>query len=408
MLNAISIALDTHTLDRLNRELSKTSQVKIVRNFAAYPPEYELSHYIQASAPAIAFLNMENLDQAISLAMTIDRTGTGTQVIALDSTCNPERLLKVMQAGIREIASTPFDGMKLTDSIARIADMVERRPSGADSTAAVYAFLPAKPGGGTSTIAINVAAAIARGTQGGTLLADLDLNLGMISFQLKITNPHSIVDALQHADHMDESLWTSLVTTVDDLHVLCSGRLYPGYSCDPAQVRKMLDFARRNYQTICIDLSGNMEPYSIEVLQQAREIFLVCTPDVSSLHLGRGKAHFMRDIGVGDRVSVLMNRSEKRNPLSLEETERVLGVPVRFSFENDPRHVADALISGSYVESKTQLGKQFDALAKSLQGTPRDTLKAVPPKLASRRFVDYFSITPADSHSKTVWTETSK
>ena len=404
MLTAISVSLDAQTVEHLTEALGEASDVKIVRNFETYPPEDEFARYIQTLAPAIAFLNMKNVDRAVRLVLAIERTGTGTQIIALDSTRDPDVLLQAMQAGIREFASIPFDG-KLNESVGRIAGLLERKPIAVTSTDSVYAFLPAKPGGGTSTIVMNIAAAIARVGKTRTLLADLDLNLGMISFQLKMTKAHSIIDALQLADEMDDSIWNSLITAVGDLHVLCSGRLDPGTSYDGEQVRKVLEFARRTYQNICVDLSGNMEPFSLEVLNQAKEIFLVCTPDVSSLHLASVKIRFLRDMGLGSRVSVLMNRSEKRNLLSVEETQKVLGIPVRFSFANDPRRVGDALEAGTHVDPKSELGRQFEALAASLtdsSGENRDSSSKT-----GRRFVDYFTIAPRSVYSsKKVWSET--
>jgi pilus assembly protein CpaE len=404
MLTAISLALDSGTLELLREQLHRQQALRIIRNFADYPAEEELAAYVLAAAPAIAFVNMRNMDQALRLATTVDRAGTGTQIIALDQSGDPEVLVHAMRAGIRELVSIPFDSDKLNDSVQRIADLLEIKPLAVQSSDSIYAFLPAKPGGGTSTIAMNLSCAIARTTKTRTLLADFDLNLGMISFQLKLTNTHSVVDALQLANEMDESIWNSLVTPVGDLHVLCSGRLDPGRDYEEDQVRKILDFARRMYQTICVDLSGNMEPYSIELLSQAKEIFLVCTPDVSSLHLAVVKTRFLREMGLGSRVSVLMNRSEKRNLLSSQETEKVLGVPVRFSFANDPRRVGDALSAGGHVDPKSELGRQFDAFAESL--TVSSVENKGPGSKLGRRFVEYFAITPQSSYAKKAWTET--
>ena len=61
------------------------------------------------------------------------------------------------------------------------------------------------------------------------------------------------------------------------------------------------------------------------LLSQSREIFLICTPDIPSLHFARAKAQFLRDSGFEERSSVVINRSEIATPFSIAELEKLLG-----------------------------------------------------------------------------------
>ena len=80
-----------------------------------------------------------------------------------------------------------------------------------------------------------------------------------------------------------------MVTSIENLDVLHAGRLNPDFRIEPAQIRHMMDFMRRNYQALCFDLSGNLEKYSLEIMHESKKIFLVCTPEIPSLHLAREK-----------------------------------------------------------------------------------------------------------------------
>jgi hypothetical protein len=60
-----------------------------------------------------------------------------------------------------------------------------------------------------------------------------------------------------------------------------------------------LSFARRQYSTICVDLSGMMERYSVEVLHEAKQVFLVATSELPVLHLAREKLAFLRSQDLG-------------------------------------------------------------------------------------------------------------
>jgi Flp pilus assembly CpaE family ATPase len=113
-----------------------------------------------------------------------------------------------------------------------------------------------------------------------------------------------------------------------------------------------------------------MEKYSLEVLQEARRMFLVCTPEMASLHLGREKLALLREVNPDGRVSVLLNRVQRRQAIPLPEIENLLGCPVEMSFANDYAGVHKALNEGREVDPASELGGQYRQFASSLSGRP--------------------------------------
>jgi pilus assembly protein CpaE len=390
LLTSIVISPQADHTGELSAALSELGHVRILRTFRQYPSEEELGRFLQVAGPAIVFLGTEDTRRALGLALAIDRAGTGAQVVALSAACDPQVLVESMQVGIREVLTLPLDPDRVNETVCRIAEVLERKPLAFRSTDAVFSFLPAKPGDGASTVALNVTSAIARRSHGKTLLADFDLNLGMVSFLLKITNGRSALDAVGVADRMDDTLWDNLVLKRDAMDVLCSGRLEPRSEVDLSRVEKILHFARRTYNTICLDLSGNMEPFSMALLSQSKEVFLVCTSDIASLHFARSKAQFLRDAGLEGRASVVINRSERLSPFSIGELEKLLGLRVRFSLQNDPRRVSNAMREGTSVNPKSGLGRQFEDFAKRIVSPENDSAPT-----ARRRFIEYFAIVPS-------------
>ena len=156
--------------------------------------------------------------------------------------------------------------------------MLERKPPSIESTDLLLAFIPAKAGVGCSTIALNTSIALSQLPDTKTLLADFDLNCGIVDFMLQTESKYSIASAVENAHQMDEALWDKLVTSRGDLDIIPAGRTAPGFRIDVMQIRYLLEYARRNYRVICTDLSGILEKFSIEILHEARQIFLVCTP----------------------------------------------------------------------------------------------------------------------------------
>ena len=144
-----------------------------------------------------------------------------------------------------------------------------------------------------------------------------------------------------------------------------------------------------------------MEPYCIKLLHQSKEIFVVCTSDVPSLHFARAKIQFLREAGLEQRVSVLLNRSDRRNLFSTKDSEKLLGMPVRFVFSNDARRVSHAMRAGASIDPKCELGRQFETFAKSLTGEAPEPAAAAP-EAQKKRFIEYFAVVPSTYHVDSV------
>ena len=364
--------------------------VAVVRRLEQYPPEEDLVRLLRSLAPQTVFLSVESLKEAVAVAHCVETSAPGVQVLAPGENCGPDVLLQVMRAGVREFLQTPFDAEAVHEAVRRALESAERTPhTVADLTPHVFSFLPAKAGVGGSTVALNMSAALTQLPDTRVLLADFDLNSGLIGFMLKIESAYSVITAAENASQLDDNLWRQMVTSRGLLDVLPAGQINPGFRIEPPQVRSLLDYARRHYKAVCLDLSGNLEKYSVEIMHESKRIFLVCTSELPSLHLAREKLSFLRSVDLEERVSIVLNRTGKHDVVRPAEVEKLLGLPVHISFPNDYKGVHAAVASGQAVEWSSALGKRFCAEAAALlsAGQPANVMK--------RRFVDYFSLLPA-------------
>ncbi|MFN3323082.1 MAG: CpaE family protein [Bryobacteraceae bacterium] len=389
MLRGIIIAPDQELGDVLEQELFDIGHIAVLRRYDAIPGIGELVRFIRARAPQVIFLNTDDLQPALLLARELEAQVPGLQFIPFGRKCSPDVLLELMRSGLREFLTCPFQRSSIAEAIARAAENVARRPPEIDATDLLYAFLPSKPGVGTSTIAVNASLAMARQAEGKVLLADMDLNSGIISFMLKLNNMYTITDAAERALNMDENLWPQLVSPVGNLDVLHAGRVNVEFRIEAAHIRALIDFARRNYRAISIDLSGNMERYSFEIMHEAKKIFIVCTQELPSLHLARERLQLLRNVDLADRVAILLNRTHRRCTISPSQVEELLGVPVQLALPNDYQGVHKSLTAGKGIDSASELGKQIETLAAAML----DRKPAV--SESKRKFVEYFSLLPS-------------
>ena len=389
MLRGIAISPDQELSDQLEDLLTEVGHIGLVRKIEKYPAGIELSRFLRANAPQVVFLSIENLAKAIDTVAGIEATVPGMQIVAISRNCDPHTLLELMRIGVREFMSMPFSRQDLYETLGRINENLEKKPVTNFATDLMFSFLPSKAGVGASTIAMNASVFASQLPDARTVLVDFDLNCGMQRFMLKLENEYCLTDAAENSFRMDDNLWPPLVTTIGNLDVLHSGKLNPNFRIEASQVRHLIDYMRRMYKVVCVDLSGNMEKYSLEIMQESKRVFLVCTPEITSLHLAREKYNYLKTLDLGERVTVLLNRAHKRAVVSPAQIEELLGIPVAMTFPNDYQGVHRSLTMGRNVETSTDLGKQFSKLALSM--LERKVAAAPEHK---RRFVEYFSLLP--------------
>lgn len=366
MLRSIVICPNQELAARLEAAVTATGEITVGRTIHRYPNAIDLVRTLRAHAPEMVFLSVEAIDKAQEVVKLLNAEAENIQVIAIHSRVDAELLRQSMRAGVRDFLAEPFDRKAIMEAVVTVKALIERNPPAPDTTGQIFAFLPSKAGVGTSTIALNVSAALARRPDTHVLLSDFDLNSGMMRFMLKLKNEYSVIDAVENALRVDEHLWPQLVTSIDALDVLHAGRVNPNLRVEGAQIRALIDFARRNYQALCFDLSGNLERYSLEIMQDCKRILMVCTQEISSLHLAREKIAFLRTFDLDSRVSVILNRSLKKAVISKAQVEQLLGMPVLATFPNDYLRVNRSLTEGKWVDPDSDLGKAFVEFATEL------------------------------------------
>jgi pilus assembly protein CpaE len=384
------VSPDRELTSDLHRVLANTGEVSIVRMLDQYPDLVELSRLLRSHAPQVMFVTLDSPSNVTRLATHVEQVTPGVQIVAVGRSANPQSLIEAMRAGIREFLASPLERHVVLECMRRLKENLSRRPIEVQQSDLLYSFLPAKPGVGATTLAINSTLAATRHDDTTGLLMDFDLNSGMTRFMLKLNSTYSILDAAQHAAAMDENLWPQIATKFGKMDVVHAGTPNPEVRVQDLQIQHLLDFSRRNYKVVSVDLSGNLEKYSLEIMHESRWIFLVCTPEVASLHLAREKLQYLQRMDLTDRVRLLLNRYSKRSPIVPSEVEQVVGAPVMMTFPNDYARVANAITNGSTVDPKSELGIAYDDLAGRM--VQRQSPKHAEP---TRRFVDYFNISPA-------------
>jgi Flp pilus assembly CpaE family ATPase len=341
---------------------------------------------VEPDQKCVCIVDFLNHDRALAVARTLSGRPQIT-MIAVGYGNSRDDLLILMQAGVRD-ALPQLSARDLLNCTNRALAALG---APGEVVADLYAFVPAKPGCGASTVATYASGMASRLSDEPSLLLDFDIALGVTTFLLKAEGTRTIVDALQRSGRLDRDVWSNMVAQIGNLHLLGSGAGDFSRPFLTEHFRWLVDFAVRQYSLVTVDLPGSMEEHECEVLMRAKGILLVCTPDIGALHVARRKSLWLRDLQLTHKVSVVLNNVESRNSMSVKEIERIIQLPVRYLLPAGTKDVAKAVQKGEILDSNCGLGRQILTIAKDM--TPARSVVSKPSPV--RRFVEYFSVSPA-------------
>lgn len=230
----------------------------------------------------------------------------------------------------------------------------------------LYAFLPAKPGVGASTVCLNTAGALAK-LSSRVCLLDFDLQCGALDFLLNLQAGFSVRDVAEHAGQLNSSIWERHVTRAGNLEVLRAGRPQPDRPVSADRLRSVAQFASQSYNEVCVDLPAVGDPCALPVLEMATDIFLVTTAELPTLHLAQRTLDLLRERGLKNRVRIILNRVDAQTPMKRYQIEELLGTEVIVSIPNSWTTIQKSLSMGQAVIPNGVLGSRFTDFAFTLR-----------------------------------------
>ncbi len=369
-ITALLIAPNRDLAQQFVATLPQTRAFQILADLKSYPPAQTLEIRIRQLKPHAILLDLAtDLTVATELIRFITSLTPPVQVVGLDTRNDSDAILQSLRAGATEFLAAPFELASQRDAIARLRRLCGSEVPVSNEAGHVVAFSSAKPGSGASTLATQTAFALRRLTGQRILLADFDLTGGTIGFYLKLSHNYSVVDALQHAEHLDATLWSSLAVNHGGVDILPSPAAPYAESIDGGRLRVLIDYARQLYDWVILDLPTVFSQISLIALAECERAYLVSTSELPSLHLTRKAMSMISQVGLPkERFEVLVNRVERRDDIGAANLEKLFNCPVHASLPNDYFSMHRVVTLGQPLGSEGELGKAIEKLAVGLCG----------------------------------------
>ncbi|MHB1593086.1 MAG: AAA family ATPase [Streptosporangiaceae bacterium] len=277
------------------------------------------------------------LSEALTFASKLRLLRPAVGVVLARRHMDVALLTRALQAGIREVV-TAGDVEALAEACRRSQDVSLRLmdtalPSevapGRDGQ--IVTVFAAKGGCGKTTLATNLALALAADAGHQVCLVDLDLSFGDIAISVQLDPARTIVDALPMAGHLDETGARSLLTRYRRGLDMLLAPVTPGDAekISPALVGELLNVLRGLYDYIVIDTPAQFSEHVLTAMDASAHHVLLTTPDVPALKNLRITLDMLDLLSYPRQIrSMVLNRSDSRVGLGLDDVERVVRSPI--------------------------------------------------------------------------------
>ena len=274
---------------------------------------------------------------------------------------------ELIRQGVSEYLVAPLHQMQVIETIAGLFQNPKSAPLGK-----VIAFVGAKGGVGSSTIAHNTAWMMSKRYATETVITDLDLAFGTAGLNFNQDVSNGIYDALGQPDRLDATLIERLLTKLGDKLSLLSG---PGgvdreISIEAHAIETILNAMRGSVPCIVVDVPNMWAPWIKFTLMHADQVVITATPELASLRNTKNLVDLLKASRPNDLPpKLILNQMgvPKRPEIPAADFGKAVGVEVTCVIPYDAQTFGTAQSNGQMILEVAAKTKASEALANFVQ-----------------------------------------
>ena len=372
MLTAAVVAADAKSTSYLRACIEQTG---LIASVSEWIPSANQHPQPGESVPDVVLLDLAGGTEAsLEFSAHLRRLRPTVCIIACSpmKQPDPELLMQSMRSGVREFLAHPVDPAVLEAALKRFIEEQAPGQKGVDRKLVV--LMGSKGGVGTTTVAVNLGAQLARLTQKRVILLDLARPFGHVSLLLDLRSRFSIRDAAGNLERLDSHFFNALLTVHEKsgLEVL-AGASDPEewYGIADGALARVVNVAQSCNDFVLTDIGS---AYSFElkpVLAMARMIMMVAEADVPGLWTLERHLSKMANWGIDPQnCRIIINRWHRSDEEAIKAFEKRVKQPVFARLPNDFRQVSEAVNLGAPLSRNhnNPLVSNFQQLASKLAG----------------------------------------
>jgi MinD-like ATPase involved in chromosome partitioning or flagellar assembly len=250
-------------------------------------------------------------------------------------------------------------------------------------TEAIAVVAP-KGGQGKTTIAVNLAAGLAKAAPNSVVLVDADLQFGDITAALNLDPQRTIVDAVADSS-LDEIVLKTTLTHHDGGFFVVASAPSPEFAdqIQPGVLGGLIERLRGFFRYVVIDTTPGLGEHSLVAIEHVTDAVFVSNMGVPALRALRTELGMLRELGLEPaNRHIVVNQTDRFSGLTLKDAEQIIGAPIDVEV---PRTSAVLLASNRGVPLLEDDPR--DAAAKAIRSLVARVLPAPsnPPRSMRRR-----------------------
>jgi pilus assembly protein CpaE len=322
--------------------------------------------------PDVVLLNMEEpLVRALKTLESLVTNFPEIPVIAISSLSGREQMRKAMLAGARDFLTKPLNRGELRDALETVVRHEEKRQlfrqarvSDSPDQGSIVAVFGPKGGVGKSTLAVNLAVAMAKAQQ-RVALVDLDIQEGCDALLLNLVPKKTLADLPTNLNSSDPELIKGYMTPhPSGLHLLAApiNLLAADENPNRLQITNLLEALTSIYEYVVVDTPASVNEHVQIVLRAATYVLTVTSLEVPSINVVKKYLDTMKGWEFArDKIKVIMNVPNCSNSVKKTDIEEFLGMPVFWQIPNDPK-VGEAKQQGHPLLESSPHSKAAEAI----------------------------------------------
>jgi pilus assembly protein CpaE len=344
-LNAIVIDADPTNRSEMSAFLTQHG-VHVVQQL---PTTEALTTVLQRSdAAQLVVINLDpNAPEMLKRMGGLPRQFPEVSFFVLSQLLDANLLMDAMHLGVKEFIPLPIHAEKFAAAIDRVAGM-----NGMGKKAKTIHVIPTMGGCGSTTIACNVAASLAR--VGKTALLDLDLVRGGVASYFDLRPRYTIADVMDQTATLDMQLLDNALArhAKSGLAILARPELpedtqrvtQAGFARLTGMLGRMFDYA-------VVDSMMSIDPIYSAAIASADVNVIVMQLNVPSAKNAERFVGALRRMGIeSSKMKIVVNRYVKKGwDIDPEEVERALGLKISWMVPNDFKTAIEAINFGEPV-----------------------------------------------------------